>query len=310
MFKIEPNIEGLIRHIPVDRHYTDQKIHHPFDYHQHSELEFLYILEGTIHIQMLHGNYVLHPGDVMIFNSSERHEATVYKDCRYIRYECLQINLERLQRIQGLESDRFLKKLTNGKLLLRRHLSASVAKENGITAHLLRIIDLLADNRPLQELALNGEISMLLFDLIDRGLYHHSAPKADKHTEFVNKLYNYMEEHYAEDLTTESVAAHFNYNKSYFCRRFKEEFGTTFCKQLRHLRIYKAMTHPLFGQCSWEELAFMVGFRSYQYFYRAFKEQFRFNPGRYKQNHLAGNEPYFGHVVNTIAAKKGENPYF
>ena len=29
-----------------------------------------------------------------------------------------------------------------------------------------------------------------------------------------------------------------------------------------------------------------------------------------KKASLAGNEPYFGHVVNTIAAKKGENPYF
>ncbi len=310
MFKIEPNIEGLIRHISFNRRYTDSNDHSPFNYHQHSELEFLYILDGTLHIQMLHGNYILRPGDIMIFNNSEPHEGTVRKDCRHIRYECLQINLEHLHRIQGLEADRFLKKLAHGELLLRRYLTASVAEKNGITAHIKRIIDLLSDNRPLQELALNGEISLLLFDLIDRGLYHHSAPKSDKHTEFVNKVYNYMEEHYAEDLTTESVAAHFNYNKSYFCRRFKQEFGTTFSHQLRHLRIYKAMTHPLFGQCSWEELAYLVGFRSYQYFYRAFKEQFLFNPGRYKQNHLAGKEPYFGHVINTVAAKKGENPHF
>ena len=45
---------------------------------------------------------------------------------------------------------------------------------------------------------------------------------------FVQQLMAYVEQHYTEDLSLESTARYFGYEKSYFCRKFRRHFNQSF----------------------------------------------------------------------------------
>ena len=302
MLPFEPNIDSLMRIIRFDIYTKPPKNRTPFTWHCHSELELLYVREGELFVETTQQRYRVCGGDILILNCYEKHQGTVLVTCPLTRYECLQINLDHIPRTPDLEVDRFIKSLLHSKLLFRHHLPKELAEKTGITARFERLSQLLDTEKNLRDLALTGEVTLLLYDLMDRELYHHSLPKPDRHSEFVRTISQYIEEHYTEDLSAGLVADRFNYNRAYFCRLFQKEFGITFSHHLRHLRIYKALTTPLMEKCSWEEIAYKVGFHNYQYFYKAFREQFGYGPAQYKKRN---DDHLFVNVINTSTNNKG-----
>lgn len=94
-------------------------------------------------------------------------------------------------------------------------------------------------------------------------------------------IFDYIEKHYAEDITLEQIAALFNLNKSYFCRLFKRTIGASFIQFLNYLRISKA-EELLHTEKSLAEIADQVGFASVSYFSRTFKKIKSMPPQQYK----------------------------
>ena len=94
-------------------------------------------------------------------------------------------------------------------------------------------------------------------------------------------IFNYIETHYAENITLEQTAALFNLNKSYFCRLFKQTTGASFVSFLNYLRISKA-EELLLCEKSLAEIAEQVGFASVSYFSRTFKKIKSMPPQQYK----------------------------
>ena len=301
MLPFEPNINTLIRYIDFNRRFSNKygEIYPLFSWHSHSELELIRLNSGRLTVELRNRRYELMPGDIIVFNCFEEHYGYSYIQYQSIQYDVIQINFDHFGRTARLEVDQFIEQLHQGKLLLYHYLNKELAERSGIAAHMERLKKYLLHKPPLQELALTGETNLLLFDLMQNGLYHRSLPVYGQNERFVQEVSQYLEEHFAEDLTTASVALHFNYNKSYFCRLFREKFGITFSRHLRHLRIYKLMSSPNFDKLSWEELAYQVGFHNYQYFYQAFIEQFGVSPTK-------NRDSFFANVGNQAPAAKGK----
>lgn len=81
----------------------------------------------------------------------------------------------------------------------------------------------------------------LLLDKIVRLYGVEDTAQTDDMNTMAIRLINYISEHYAENLSLESVAKHFGYSKEYFSKIFKQSVGKNFLCYLNETRAQKAL---------------------------------------------------------------------
>lgn len=106
------------------------------------------------------------------------------------------------------------------------------------------------------------------------------TPKAEQ-PELLDRLTNYVEEHYASPITIENLARHFFISPSTVSHLFKQKLGVSFHRYVTQRRLIDAKTRIANGQ-RLEEVAVQTGFSDYSGFYRSFKHQFGISPRQYR----------------------------
>lgn len=91
----------------------------------------------------------------------------------------------------------------------------------------------------------------------------------------------YLESHYAEDLSLEDMAAHVNISPQYFSKLIKKTTGFNFTDWLSMLRIKKAKELLNNSNLTVKEVCFMVGYKDPNYFSRIFKKIIGITPSEY-----------------------------
>lgn len=95
---------------------------------------------------------------------------------------------------------------------------------------------------------------------------------------------DYLDLHYAEDLSLDFLAEQFHFNKYYLMRRFRQQYGTTIGNYLIHARIGAAKKLLRFSDISLEEAGARVGIRDANYFSRIFKKVEGITPSQYRKS--------------------------
>lgn len=107
--------------------------------------------------------------------------------------------------------------------------------------------------------------------------------KSNKNQMIISKCKKYIEEHYPEELSMESIAQKFFFNPSYFSNLFKNYAGIGFSEYLLKVRLKKAK--ELLRDTDWKvyEIAIKVGYRDPGYFNRLFSREFGIAPDEYRR---------------------------
>jgi len=87
----------------------------------------------------------------------------------------------------------------------------------------------------------------------------------------IRKVVLYIHEHITEDISLDSIAAHFFMSKHYLCRVFKQHTGHTVNQYITWNRITLARDLRLSGM-TLSDAAAAAGFRSYSSYYRAYRK--------------------------------------
>ncbi|MCK9859367.1 response regulator [Paenibacillus sp. ATY16] len=98
----------------------------------------------------------------------------------------------------------------------------------------------------------------------------------------VEQCLNWIQEHYAEDLTLDRAAEQFHFNPSYFSTLMKSRTGRSFSDHLTEARIRAAKELLAGGRLKIYEIAEQCGYRDTKYFTRIFKRQVGLSPEAYK----------------------------
>jgi len=98
----------------------------------------------------------------------------------------------------------------------------------------------------------------------------------------IDKIIQYINEHYTAALTMSDVAGAFYLNPSYFCKLFKEETGVTFTKYLMSVRVQNAKNLMSDSSLKLYDVASAVGYTNVQYFSTVFKEIEGVTPSQYR----------------------------
>lgn len=134
----------------------------------------------------------------------------------------------------------------------------------------------------IRDMRINEELSALLTKLMESSWNPENTFTAKKKVE-LSRVKNYLDEHYAEKMTLDELAAKFYINKFYMSKIFRETYGTTIIAYLEQLRITKAKNLLRFSDMTVDEIAYRVGLKDANYFSRLFKKVEGMTPSQYRR---------------------------
>ena len=167
-----------------------------------------------------------------------------------------------------------------GKILKRSTLPIKL-DDKEFNRTLLEFFDILYyGHSQMPPLAKKGYISIIMGHLFS---HYASLPIENNGSiDFIIDVLKYIDSHYSENLTLDSISSHFGYNKYYFSRLFNHYIGENISNyinivRVQHfMRLAKEQKSPMIAT-----LAAECGFNSLTTFYRCFKKVYGTTPKNY-----------------------------
>jgi len=116
-------------------------------------------------------------------------------------------------------------------------------------------------------------------------IYMTRVVKPKNLIDYTNKIVlstkEYLETHYAEDISLEDVADQVNISPQYFSKLIKKNTGFNFVDWLSMLRVKRAKELLSNPNVTVKEVCFLVGYKDPNYFSRIFKKRIGITPSEY-----------------------------
>ncbi|WP_312433002.1 response regulator transcription factor [Lacrimispora sp.] len=108
-----------------------------------------------------------------------------------------------------------------------------------------------------------------------------------EYTDYIQKILNYIDYHFLDDLNLSDLASEFNLNEKYLSRYFKQKTGTSFTEYIIKLKIERSKNMLKYSDAPIYEIAADLNFNDASYFTKVFQKQEGISPSQYRKN--AGN---------------------
>jgi len=131
---------------------------------------------------------------------------------------------------------------------------------------------------------LMSELMILQFSEImtaQNYVYDLGVKETDKHK--IKELKNYIDTHYLETQSLDSLARLFGLNSFKLKTGFKAMYQKSVFEYIRGLRMDHAFKLLMDGSCNITEVAYILGYEHPQHFSTAFKKHFGTSPGKFKK---------------------------
>lgn len=255
-------------------HYLDPKTRH-MEAHYHDFYEIFFFIEGNVDYWIDGSLYHLMPGDILLIHPTELHKPVPVSEIDSYERIVIWINKSFLSEINGglLERCFDRDRPTYNKVL---RLPDEKKEELFTLAHQL------CKEHYGTEFACNiASYSLLLQILIQINRLNHfispvSSAKLSTPT-LISDILSYINDHYSERLTLDSIAKHFFINKYYLSHEFKNAVNTSLYRYIIMKRLNVAYALLIEGHPA-SEVCTMCGFGNYTVFFRAFKAEFGISP--------------------------------
>ena len=136
-----------------------------------------------------------------------------------------------------------------------------------------RIIDLL---NILHQISVSTELETL-------ASVRYSMPVEDEDNKRINSVFNYLINHFTEQVTLEMISEIANMSPTAFCRYFKNHTRKTFIQYLNEIRIGHACKLLMSDNFSVAQICYECGFSNLSNFNRQFKVITGYSPRKYIQ---------------------------
>lgn len=141
---------------------------------------------------------------------------------------------------------------------------------------------------PFSDMAIKGHAYTLTAYLMRNYTAHEMTEKDTLHQRTKLKraetILYYIQNHYHEKITSQTLSDLCYMNESHFCRFFKKNFGKTPLAYINEYRIEKACDMLLSTTASITEIALSSGFEDINYFSRTFKKLKGVSPSQFRTN--------------------------
>lgn len=255
--------------------------------HWHKEIEIIYLIEGEQRVGIDNNIYALKEGDILLIGSGCIHY--FFHECNINRRVVVQFSLSIFDNVLSEKNEGENIKYIFDKTKRVSNQWDPVLK-NKIETHLKVLIKENNKRENGYKLALKArlcDISVLL--LRNLPVEIDSYEEKTKHKENLKRLENvfeYIENHYNENLALKKISNEMGFSMYYFSRLFKRYTGITFVQYLNDFRVTKVQWYLINHDITITEAAFQCGFNNIKTFNKVFKEIQGCSPSEYlkKQN--------------------------
>ncbi len=230
--------------------------------HFHRSVEVLYVLSGGLKSKVGEEQFIAQPNEIVFVHNYYLHsfcDSPDYEKIIFIIPHNFSHNID--------------------KILLGSTLPSRLTDKN-FNKTLLPYFHALNDDKNLPNMVAQGFLSVIMGSLFNH--YKLSPVEKNSNIDFMVEVLQYIDEHYFEEITLDTIAAAFGYNKYYFSRLFNHYIGESLSNYLNVVRVQhfirkaeKEESVPV------AKLAFDCGFDSLTTFYRYFNKLYGKTPKEY-----------------------------
>ncbi|WP_342564844.1 AraC family transcriptional regulator [Paenibacillus sp. FSL R7-0345] len=251
--------------------------------HWHTDLEFVYVCEGSIRMGINLESRVLYKGDMAFCSSGDIH----YYDStdRESVIQLVIFNPQLIASPGGWPKD---VRLTDPFICTEVQNQAGIAASGkaDISRLMLQLEHEFNDKLPHYEQVITGQLNELCGLL----LRHLPTEPADQKKDMrrmssmkvMQNVLDYLEDHFAEVITLEDAARQAEMSLFYFSRFFKSTTGMSYISYLNHIRVNKAEEMLLSSDKPIIDIALDCGFTNVRTFNRVFKQFRNSTPSSYR----------------------------
>ncbi len=261
--------------------------------HIHNYIEILYALSGKYQILLNNKEYRFQTGDMVLINSNEIHHIfSLEKGSN--EYIVIKFEPEMLYTTaQSLFEMKYvmpfiLNESTHQKVFLKSEIDKTLIPEliNGISSEY-------AEKKYGYELAIRANIYNLFLFILRRWKEQNMDLNIDQEINKdmvgrMQKVFDYIEENYQNEITALNMAQLCNLSYSYFSRLFTGIMKRSFREYLNYVRVTKAERLLTNTELNITEIAMQVGFSTSSYFIQQFKHFKDISPKQYQLKYKAG----------------------
>ena len=229
--------------------------------HFHRSLELHYVVNGREQVKVGDKIFFAEKDDIVFI-----HNYTVHVDVPVLGHEKYVLVMPFTY---GSDFNNLLKSKTLNPLL--------DDKEYNLT--LKPIFKSLAEQTDMSMLILKGWLNVLFGSLFEK--YSLIPFKKDASITVFSDILSFIDEKYNSDITLQTLADEFGYNKCYFSRLFNKYIGAGLPDYVNSVRLRNFIAKQKDGSKNIAETAFDCGFESLSTFYRCFNEVYGVSPKEY-----------------------------
>jgi AraC-like DNA-binding protein len=249
-------------------------------WHYHPEVELIFVCGGSGKRQIGSNISYFTDGDLVLMGSNLPHCGMTNENTKNDYEMVIQFKpdflgetiwgLPEMQRIAsllekskaGIVFSENVKKAI-GKKIVEMHESSSLER----LVKFIEILDTLASTQD--------------YRILNAGKYYLQTQVEDN--ERINIIFNYVKDHFKEQITLEEIADLANMKIPSFCRYFKKITNKTFTQFVNEYRITHSLKLLAEQPLSITEVCFESGFNNFSYFNKTFKEYIQKSPSQYRK---------------------------
>lgn len=261
--------------------------------HWHKEVEFIYVVEGTIKIGVADQLLSLNAGDIYFFDSGVPHYFLASPESQRFVY---QFDLSLFSTIfldanYGETIDQIFTTRENWSVNWPEDVQNKCQK---LLTQLMSHYENKAGNGLYEVYAMLHELLVVLHKEVPKKQGElrkivSSVSLRDKETiGKMDQIFAYLESNYQHKISMEEIAKQIGFNPQYFSRFFKKQTGITFTEFLTEYRLNIAKAILSSETSSMIEVAEKSGFNSVKTFHHVFKEYVGMSPKKYRMS-ISGN---------------------
>ncbi len=244
--------------------------------HLHNEYEFLRVDRGTIRCVTMKSEFTAHEGDILFISSYTPH--STFKETLDMHTTLLQFRLPSVSDA----ATRYIARFANSSQASVHVFKKGTEELSEIKKCFDAIIDEYIEQKPFWSDYIYANLHMLAAALYRQSVLSDSTAVNAEEIKRILPVLEYINENYADELSTCMLSKMLSYNETYFCRLFKNAVGTTPINYINFVRVCKAEKLLKKG-VGLLEVAYETGFSSLSYFNRVFKKYNHYAPSEYKK---------------------------
>lgn len=247
--------------------------------HWHEDVQFICVFTGKVYLHTLDRTMIVPAGEGIFINKGVVHLVVADPTCHYRSF----LFPEQLVSFYpGSPAAKYVKRITDCEQIQCLPLSPGIEWQHSILERLRGLSRLEAEPSECYEYEVLAGLAALWLDLTK----HAGAPDRPAESETLKRtriFLEYIERHYAEDVTLEALAQSASVSKSECLRCFRTTMQDTPYRYLIEYRLQKAAGLLRDTECPIGQVALAVGFRSQSHFGKLFKERTGYTPKKYRE---------------------------